>query len=166
MRIAVKNDPLAPRLRFILANALMAAGRFDEAASYCLGLPVDFSGRGEWLARARVGQGRPQEAIGILKDQLRRGDDPLHTTSGFLGYAYGRAGQREEAERLASEAPIPYDRALIFAGMGDKERTLQALAGMVVLGPVRLGRDLTYPEFDLVRGDPRLAAIRGSVGLP
>jgi TolB-like protein len=166
MRIAVKNDPLAPRLRFILANALMAAGRFDEAASYCLGLPADFTGRSEWLARARVGQGRPQEAIGILKDLLQRGNDPLHTTRGFLGYAYGRAGQREEAERLAREAPIPYDRALTFAGMGDKERTLQALAGMAVLGPVRLGRDLMYPEFDLVRGDPRLEALRKSVGLP
>ncbi len=166
MRIAVKNDPLAPRLRFILANALMAAGRFDEAASYCLGLPADFGGRGEWLARARVGQGRPQEAIGILNDLLQRGDDPLRTVRGFLGYAYGRAGQREEAERLAREAPIPYDRALIFAGLGDKERTLQALGGMAVLGPVRLGRDLTYPEFDLLRGDPRLAALRKSVGLP
>jgi len=166
MRIAVKNDPLAPRLRFILANALMAAGRFDEAASYCLGLPADFTGRGEWLARARIGQGRPQEAIGILNDLLQRGEDPLLTVRGFLGYAYGRAGQREEAERLAREAPIPYDRALIFAGLGDKERTLQALAGMAALGPVRLGRDLTYPEFDLVRGDSRLAAIRRSVGLP
>ena len=28
----LKHDPVAPRLRFILANALMAAGRFDEAA--------------------------------------------------------------------------------------------------------------------------------------
>lgn len=166
LRIAVKNDPLAPRLRFILANALMAAGRFDEAASYCLGLPADFTGRGEWLARARIGGGRTQEAIGILNDLLQRGDDPLHTVRGFLGYAYGRAGRRDEADKLAAEDLIPYDRALIFAGMGDKERTLQALAGMAVLGPVRLGRDLTYPEFDLVRGDPRLAALRKSIGLP
>jgi TolB-like protein/Flp pilus assembly protein TadD len=164
--VAIKNDPLAPRLRFILANALMAAGRFDEAASYCLGLPADFTGRGEWLARARTGQGRTQEAIGILNGLLQRGDDPLLTVRGFLGYAYGRAGQREQAEKLATEAPIPYDRALIFAGLGDKERTLQALAGMAVLGPVRFGRDLTYPEFDLVRGDPRLEALRKSIGLP
>jgi len=31
---------------------------------------------------------------------------------------------------------------------------------------VRLGRDLTYPEFDLVRGDARLKALRKKLGLP
>ena len=37
---------------------------------------------------------------------------------------------------------------------------------MVNLGPVRLGRNLTYPEFALVRGDPRVKALRQKVGLP
>ncbi len=46
LRIAVKNDPLAPRLRYILANALMAARRFDEAAPYC------------WACRRTSGQKR------------------------------------------------------------------------------------------------------------
>ena len=165
LRIAAKNDPLAPRLRFVLANALMAGGRFDEAASYCLGLPADFPGRSEWLGRARMGQGRFQEAIGIFSEGIKSGNND-GTLQGFLGYAYGKTGQREEAEKLARETPTPYEQALIFAGMDDKERTLQALEGMAVLGPVRLGRDLMYPEFDLVRGAPRLEALRKSVGLP
>ena len=46
------------------------------------------------------------------------------------------------------------------------ERALKALERMAVLGPVRLGRDLTYPEFDFVRGDPRLKVLRKKVGLP
>jgi len=37
---------------------------------------------------------------------------------------------------------------------------------MANLGPVLLGRDLTYPEFALVRGDPRVKALRKKVGLP
>jgi hypothetical protein len=57
-------------------------------------------------------------------------------------------------------------QALIFAGLGDKERTLVALDRMTVLGPVRLGRDLNFPELDLVRGDPRVKALRLKVGLP
>jgi hypothetical protein len=40
------------------------------------------------------------------------------------------------------------------------------LERMVDLGPVRLGRNLTYPEFALVRGDPRVKALRKKVGLP
>jgi TolB-like protein/Tfp pilus assembly protein PilF len=166
LRIAVKNDPLAPRLRYILANALMAAGRFDEAAAYCLSLPENFPGRSECLGRVRLGQGRVQEAIQIFENEIHRGGDFYSTLRGFLGYAYGRAGRRDEAEKIAAETSEPYTQALTFAGIGDKERTLQALERMAVLGPVRLGRDLTYPEFNLVRGDPRLKVLRKELGLP
>jgi hypothetical protein len=54
----------------------------------------------------------------------------------------------------------------IFAGLGDKERTLEALDRMTALGPVRLGRALNFPELDLIRGDPRVKALREKVGLP
>jgi hypothetical protein len=85
---------------------------------------------------------------------------------GFLGYAYGRAGRRDEAEKLAAADQPPYQRALIFAGLGDLEHTVDAREGVAILGPMRLGRDLTYPEFDLVRGDPLLKALRKKIGLP
>jgi adenylate cyclase len=167
LRIAVRNDPLAPRPRYILANALMAAGRFDEAAAYCLNLPSDFPGRNEWLGRARLGQGRIQEAIHLFeKDFSGDIDYESSTTLGFLGYAYGRAGRRKEAENLAARTSEPYDQALIFVGIGDKERALGALERMAMLGPVRLGRDLNYPEFEVVRSDPRVKALREKIGLP
>ena len=85
---------------------------------------------------------------------------------GFLGYAYGYARRRDDAETLAAETSDAYEQALTFAGMGDIERTLQALERMAELGPVRLDRDVTYPEFNLVRGDPRVKALRQKVGLP
>jgi tetratricopeptide (TPR) repeat protein len=166
LRIAIKNDPLGPRLRFILANALMAARRFDEAVRYCQDLPADFPDKSVWLARARIGQGRVPESIRILEDEINRGATSDAQARGFLGYAYGRADRRREAEKIAAETSDPYNRALTFAGLGDKQRTLEALERMAVLGPVRLGRDLTYPEFDLVRGDPRLKRLRNRIGLP
>jgi superkiller protein 3 len=162
----IKNDPVAPRLRFILANALMAAGRFDEAARYCENLPEGFPGKTEWLGRARAGQGRTLEAIRILEDQARHDAGVDNSVDAPLGYAYGRAGRRDEAEKLAARTSEPYNQAMTFAGMGDKQRTLDALERMASLGPVRLGRDLNYPEFALVRGDPRLKALRQRVGLP
>ena len=165
LRKAEKNDPVAPRLHSILANALIAAGRYDEAAEQCMKLPADFPARSTWLARARLGQGRVQEAIQILVDRIEQGANGPDI-KGFLGYAYGRAGRRDEAEKLAAADQRPYAQALTFAGLGDKERTLDALERMAILGPVRLGRDLTYPEFDLVRGDPRLKALRKKLGLP
>jgi TolB-like protein/Flp pilus assembly protein TadD len=166
LQMGVKKNPVAPRLRYILANALMAAGRFDAAARYCENLPEGFPGKSEWLGRARLGQGRIQEAIQIFEAAARQHTDVEDTAKGFLGFAYGRAGRRDEAEKLAAGTSKPYNQALTFAGMGDRERTLGALERMASLGPVRLGRDLNYPEFALVRGDPGLKALRRSVGLP
>ena len=166
LRIALRNDPLAPRVRFILANALMAAGRFDEAAAYSLSLPSDFPGRNQWLGRARLGQGRIQEAIHIFEQPARERIDFGDPTLGYLGNAYARAGRREDAENLAAKTSEPYNQAMIFAGLGDEERAFRALERMAMLGPVRLGRDLYYPEFNLVRGDTRVKALRAKVGLP
>ena len=94
--------------------------------------------------------------------------------------ARGRERQREAgrhavtamrqvvAERVAAAAPSanPFQQALVFAGLGDKDRTLEALDRMTVLGPVRFGRTLTFPELAFLRGDPRLKALRKKVSLP
>jgi hypothetical protein len=79
----------------------------------------------------------------------------------------GQAGRRDETEKYAaSVARNPFQQALTFAGLGDKARTLGALDHMTMLGPFRIGRALTFPEFALLRGDPRLKALRRKVGLP
>ena len=83
-----------------------------------------------------------------------------------LGVAYAQAGRREDAERVAALLPRPANKALIFAAMGDMDRTLEALDQMVSMGPTRIGRLLIFPEFAFLRGDPRLKAIRKKVGLP
>ena len=68
-----------------------------------------------------------------------------------------------EAEKLMADAQVltlyrgrrgPHQYALGFAGLGEKDQTIAQLEGMANLGPVLLGRILTYPEFTLVRGDP------------
>jgi len=48
-----------------------------------------------------------------------------------------------------------FQQALIFAGLADEERTLEALDRMAVVGPVRMGWILGLPELALIRGDPR-----------
>jgi hypothetical protein len=63
--------------------------------------------------------------------------------------------------------PRPLAKAAVFAALGDKDRTFEALDRVVPLGPVRIGRDvLSSPRFALLRGDPRLKALRRKVGLP
>ena len=161
LRIAEKNDPLSPQLQFNLGWLLISAGRYDEAARYCNKLPADYPGRNMCLGRALLGQGRTEEAIRIFIKSDDRSD------RAYLGYAYARSGRREEAEKLAIDlSPRPLQQALIFAGLGDKERTLEALDRMAVVGPVRMGSILSLPELALLRGDPRVKALRKKVGLP
>jgi len=158
LRAAEKADPLSAEIQYYLAYGLTSAGRYSEAAGHCQKLPADYRVKSECLGRARLGQGRIAEAVQILATVGNRG---------YLGYALARAGRREDAEKVAVEiSPNPFNQALVFAGLDDKARTLDALERMAALGPVRIGRALTFPEFAFVRGDPRVRALRKKVGLP
>ncbi len=158
LQVAEGTDPLSSNIQNYLAYVLISARRYDEAASHCEKLPPDYHAKSECLGRARLGQGRTSEAIQVLETVGNRG---------YLGYGYARAGRRDDALQIAAEiAPNPFNQALVFAGLGDRDRTLDALERMAVLGPVRLGRALGNPEFAFVRGDPRVKALRKKVGLP
>ncbi len=160
-RLAEKSDPLASYVHAFTAYMLIAGHRFDEAAAPCAKVsPSEKTILGQCLGRIMLGRGRIQEAIRFFSTH-----PDLIDVGALLGHSLGRAGRRDEAEKLAAAAG-PFEQALIFAGLGDKERTLEALDRMTVLGPVRVGRDLYFPEFDLVRSDPRVKAIRQKVGLP
>jgi hypothetical protein len=115
-----------------------------------------------------LGQGRVGEAIEILETDVRLGRlNRGNENWGALGYAYARAGRRQEAEKLEADlSPNQFNNAMIFAGLGDKDRTLEALDRATTAGPFRIGRALTFPEFALIRGDPRVKALHKKVGLP
>jgi len=163
-RTEVRLDPLSPMAHYLLAATLISAGRYDEAASQCEKLPADFVFTSECLGRARLGQGRTAEALRALETA---------DSWGYLAYAYGRTGRRDEVERLSAAAPLAYpDRrghfqyALVYAGLKDKDRTIDQLESWAGVGPVRIGFTLTSPEFEFVRADPRVRALRKKVGLP
>jgi tetratricopeptide (TPR) repeat protein len=167
LRAAEKTDPLSPAIHFALAYALLLAGRYDEAANYCQRPPADSPAKSECLGRVRLSQGRIEEAIRLLVTALSQGVSAGSGVRGYLGFAYARAGHREDAEELAAGDSLnPLNQALIFAGLGDKDRTFGALDRSAAAGPFRIGRALTFPEFALLRGDPRLKALRKKLGLP
>jgi len=160
LRIAQKTDPLSPDVHLALALILISTGRYELAADECLRVPVDNPLMKQCLARAKLGEGKIDDAIQLLMN------DPTHPSPGFLGYAYARSGRREEAERLAAGSRLANEQALIFAGLGDWDRTLEALDRMAALGAQRVGMYLNSPELAFLRGDPRLSAFRKRVGLP
>jgi TolB-like protein/Tfp pilus assembly protein PilF len=157
LQIAEKTDPLSPQVHGLMTYVLLSLRRYDEAVGHC----QKASNTPGCMGRVRLAQGRFDEAIQFFSAS-KAGLDQA-----YLGNALGRAGRREEAEKLAlTWEKNPYQQALIYAGLGDKDRTFEALNRLAALGPVRVGRSLTYPEMALVRGDPRLKALRKKVGLP
>jgi tetratricopeptide (TPR) repeat protein len=164
LRLALRADPLPDLIRLHLGFALIASGQYDEAAAICTNVTSNDGTRNQCLARASLWRGDLKQAIAQMETAADRSRNPQ--ARGFLRYMYAKAGRQAEVEKLASESQFPNERALLFAGLGDKERTIHALDGMKVLGAQRLGIYLHNPEFAFVRTDPRVQALRASVGLP
>jgi TolB-like protein/Tfp pilus assembly protein PilF len=165
-RAEARNDPLSPNVQYDLAEALLSAGRYDQALRQCEKIPADIDWRGECLGRAWLAQGRAAEAVRVLAP-------PPRNRWGYLAYAYAKAGRRSEAEKLIADATRqypwmrgPWNYALAFAGLGDKDRAIEQLDRMAGVGPVRIGNTLNRPEFAFVRDDPRVRMLRKKVGLP
>jgi len=161
LRIAERADPLSPEVQSAMGFLLIAAGRFNEAVEHCHKMSAEDALKKVCKARVRLGQGNFSEAIQLLVEE-----DGNPARRGFLGYAYARAGRRDEAEKMAAVTGYANEKALIFAGLADKERTFEALDGMSFMGPQWVGIYLNLPELALLRGDRRLKAFRKKVGLP
>ena len=154
VQLAAKSDPLSAQVQFSLARELFINGRFGEAVAHCEKPCIE----GLLLS------GKAVEAIPIL--EARFNGDLSRSSSGELGRAYALAGRRDEAERIAKIQWRPIEQAGIFVALGDKDRAFEALGRAIPLGAVRVGRDLTNPEFVPLRRDPRLRVLRKQLGLP
>jgi tetratricopeptide (TPR) repeat protein len=143
---------------------LVNTGRADDALESCrraLSLDPENNFVKQYRGRALLQKGRTEEAIGLF-EQLGQGSLPQ------LSYAYSVVGRRTEAEAkaLANKGRNPSGLVWIYAGLGDKDRMFEALETMAARKDPRLRLYVSFPEFALIRDDPRLAAIRKKVGLP
>ena len=165
LRTAEELDPAAPQTDVLLATALRAAGRHDEAFFHChKGSESDQLRAGCW-AHDLWRQGKYDEAIAILEPVWS--GHLLQPGAQALGMAYAKAGRRDDAIRIAQGLPRLASKAQIFAALQDKDRTLALLDQMTAMGPARMGRDFLLSEnFAFLRGDPRLKDIRKKAGLP
>jgi TolB-like protein/Flp pilus assembly protein TadD len=163
LRIAEKNDPLSSFVHLWLGEALADAGRSEEAAGACEKMSELNANKEGCILRIRVLQGRALDIIHIYER------DPAKSRVGAgLGCAYARVGRREEAEKVFS-ATRDIARAEILACLGDKDRVFEALDRDAEVGPIRMGwvlNRVNRESPELLRGDPRLEALRKKVGLP
>jgi tetratricopeptide (TPR) repeat protein len=153
LHAAERADPLSQGLQFAYGELLLAAGRYEEAAGHC----QRSSDVAECQGQVLLAEGRIDDAIQILKSA---------PNTRYLGYAYGRAGRRQDVEKLAAVSHGALQQVLIYAGLRDRDGTFRALDRMDELGPGRVGLALTTPELSFIRDDPRVKTLRQKVGLP
>lgn len=168
LRTAQKIDPLSTSVQSALTWVFMGHKRYNELLETCRTIPSDYSDPHVLHMRLQCGrglmqQGKVKEAISIF-EELEHGPKGA---PGFLGYAYAKSGRRGEAEQLASKYPgRPSQIALIYAGLGDRDRAIEYLQKMADQHDPRIHIYLQYPEFDLLQGDPRFSALREKVRRP
>jgi tetratricopeptide (TPR) repeat protein len=116
-------------------------------------------------------QGKSPEAIAELNRALRLNDSPQVLAS--LGHAYAKSGQRDETQKVIADLQeigkrryvSPYDLATIYAGLGEKERTLAWLERAYEDRSGWLALWLKVdPKFDLLRSDPRFRDLLRRIG--
>ena len=161
------TDPMSLGVRRELAFALTVAGRYDEAVvllRQALAVDPDLPGANLQLARALAFSGRAQDAIALWES---RPDTDL-SWERWMTHAYLRLGRHDDVARMveANKNDHPYRQALIYAALGDVDRTFAALNAAIPLMPQRTALLLVLPEMALLRGDPRLEALRKRLKLP
>ena len=167
---AVELDPLSLINNADLGgNVYLNSRRYDEAIAQ-LRKTIEIDPR-FYIAHYYLGQafqlkGQLTEAIAEYQKAVELDDDP--EALAYLGQAYARVGQRDEAQkilaRLTEESKSRYvsgySMALMFMGLGDKEHAIDALERAYREGA---GNDLftirVDPMLDDLRGQPRFEAL-------
>jgi tetratricopeptide (TPR) repeat protein len=159
---ALQLDPLSIDVRNVWTHFLLIQHRYDAALENSRRVLADNPKEPfaeQLYARALVHKGKLAEGIARLE-----GLGPGSIL--YLGYAYARAGRREDAEKLVSESILPNRQAIIYAGLGDKDRTLAALEKMALINDPRVDAYPYHVELAFLRGNPRLNELRRKRHLP
>jgi eukaryotic-like serine/threonine-protein kinase len=174
-RRALSLDPLSPAVNGLLGTVYYYARRPDDAIrQYRTTLALQ---PGQVLTRFYLGlaylekHAYPQ-AIAEFERCVQDANG-LPLTRAGLACAHALAGDRAEAERIladlthgpSAERVSPSYLALVYVGLGDRDKALRAMERAADARDSYLGHIKVLPLLDPVRGDPRFQALLRRVGL-
>ena len=174
---AQQADPLSGFATFSVGAALVFARRWDPAIEQlrrAIEIDPNFWFSHCFLGRAYEQKGKLPEAIVEFQRAVELEKDNAETWSG-LGHAYALSGNRAEAQKIldhlkevsAHSWVAPYNVAVIYAGLGDKDQAFalldQAYKDRSYYLPTYLATDA---RMDSLRSDPRFGELHRRVGLP
>src|SRR5258708_23639597 len=158
-------DPLSALLSDDVATAYYLGRQYDQAIKQIQKSLETEPDRSE----AHIELGNTYDVKGMYAEAVAEYQKAISLTErtsnilGYLGHSYGASGKRNEAVKILNEMKEmsrqkyvpPYDLAILYTGLGEKDKALEQLnrayddrAGWVIYLKVE-------PLFDPLRDDPR-----------
>ena len=173
---AQELDPLSLPIG-VVAGWIIYVGRdYDRAIDQyhrALDMDPNFAIAHLYLGRAYVQKGNLEQGIVEGETATRlSGGHPFYMA--WLGYAYARAGNRNEALRILQHLKAisrqkyvaAHDVAAIYAGLGEQSRAIAWLNKAYDERSYTVLQLEVEPEFDSLRSDPRFRDLVHRIGLP
>ena len=169
--------PLSSLGNFYVASVLVFTRQWDPAIQQLhsdIELEPNFWFDHCFLGRAYEAKGRLPEAIAEFQSALALDKDNTEIWSG-LGHAYALSGNKAEAQKVLSHFNelstynyvSPYSRAIVYAGLGEKDQVFAWLDRAYQERSYFLAVYLpTDSRLDSLHVDPRFIDLKRRVGLP
>jgi DNA-binding winged helix-turn-helix (wHTH) protein/TolB-like protein/Flp pilus assembly protein TadD len=174
-RRGLQLDQLSAAASDDLGGAYYLARRYDEAIKqYHVSLEMENRVSSHLsLGIVYEQRGKYEEAIAEYQQAISL-SERTSPILGQLGHAYALSGKRNEALKILAELQemskqryaTPYDLAILYTGLGQREQALRQLnkaceerSGWIINLKIE-------PQFDPLRADPRYAVLLRSMNLP
>ncbi len=173
-RRAMTLDPLSALFRASYSHRIALARRFDEGAVECqqaLDLDANQPIANLYMGQIEEYRGRFPDAIVRFRKAYDTSGALLHLAN--VGHAFGKSGNRSEALRVLTQLMefsktryvSPYSFALVYIGLGDREKAFEWLQKAVTERSLSIVTMKVDPVYDDLRTDPRFASLLRQIGL-
>jgi TolB-like protein/DNA-binding winged helix-turn-helix (wHTH) protein/Flp pilus assembly protein TadD len=169
---AVSLDPLSLRMNLRLGWAYMIARSYDEAIDQykkTLELDPNFFQARLYLAWSYTFKGLYPEAFAEYE---KMGD--YGSRNNFVGFLNAVSGRRSEALKVIERIKLrsaqtyvdPYNMAIPYAGLGDRDNAMRLLAKAYEERSAELPQVKVEPFFDNLHSDPRFQDLVRRMNFP
>lgn len=165
---ALELDPFSLQINSILSMAYYMTRQYDRAidqARRTLELDPNYARGLLRLGKSLTQKARYEEAISTFQKAISISEDTEYLSG--LAYAYAISGKKKEAVQIVEQLKnrsqnryvSPYNIALIYVGLGDKEQSFKYLEEAMSKKDGWVTQLLTEPVWDPIRLDPRYKNI-------
>jgi serine/threonine protein kinase/Flp pilus assembly protein TadD len=172
---ALDLNPLSSPISGFLAGAYKQARQYERALEQCrqtVELDPSFTAAQALLASLLALMGRGEEAVAQAQKCVSLPGGDLRSGS-TLGLVYAVIGREDDARKFVGELesqqkPVRLASALpyLYAALGYREKAFQWLEEAYKERVSSLVYIRSIPEFDSLRGDPRLEDVLRRIGFP